>query len=315
MDDNGDVHFCHRATAVVALLLLHLVVVANAAAHSCDWCTPRHSTVSILPTPTHAAHLTGGACGFGAAPMELNVAAVTADLFRHGHACGACYQMQLRCRDRRLCGEDGVKVVVADMAKQPEQEGEMNRTAGGSLQFRITEDAFAAMAKQGVSAHELTRQRTLEVDFRRIPCEYRESRRLAVRVEEASRNPTHLAIRFLYQGGQTDIAAVEIAQANATPPSSSYYSSWRYMTRRDGAPGVWTTSLAPAGPLRLRVVVTAGSGGKWLRSDGEVLPADWRPGEVYDTGLRVTDVAVRSCSLSCAIQDMDSDDGEEEELR
>lgn len=35
----------------------------------------------------------GGACGFGAAPMELNVAAVTADLFRHGHACGACYQV------------------------------------------------------------------------------------------------------------------------------------------------------------------------------------------------------------------------------
>uniref|UniRef100_A0A0E0LFT9 Expansin-like EG45 domain-containing protein n=1 Tax=Oryza punctata TaxID=4537 RepID=A0A0E0LFT9_ORYPU len=251
----------------------------------------------------------GGACGFGAAPMELNVAAVTADLFRHGHACAACYQ--LRCRDRRLCGEDGVKVVVADMAKQPEQEGEMNRTAGASLQFRITKDAFAAMAKQGVSAHELTSHHTLEVDFRRIPCEYKKSRSLTVRVEEASKNPTHLAIRFLYQGGQTDIAAVEIAQANATPSSS--YSSWRYMTRREGgAPGVWTTSRAPAGPLRLRVVVTAGSGGKWLRSDGEVLPADWKAGEVYDTGLRVTDVAVRSCSLSCAIQDRDSDDGQEE---
>ncbi|KAF0902164.1 hypothetical protein E2562_014412 [Oryza meyeriana var. granulata] len=301
--DNRDVHFCHRATAVVALLLLHLVVVVVAAAHSSDWCPPQHSTVSLLPTD---AHLTGGACGLGAAPMELKIAAVTADLFRDGHACGACYQ--LRCRDRSLCGEDGVKVVVADLLKQPEQE--TNRTAGRSLQFRVTKDAFAAMAKQGVSADQLTSLHAVQVDFRRIPCEYKKGRSLAVRVEEASKNPTHLAIRFLYQGGQTDIAAVEIAQANATPSPSSSYSSWIYMTRREGAPGVWTTSRAPAGPLRLRVVVTAGSGGKWLRSDGEVLPADWKPGEVYDTGMRVTDVALRSCSLSCGIQG--SDRGEEE---
>ncbi|XP_006657358.1 expansin-like A4 [Oryza brachyantha] len=303
-----DVHFCHRATAVVVLLLLllHLVVFATVA-HSqypCDWCPPRHSTVSLLST--HAGRYAGGACGYGAAPMELSAAAVTADLFRDGHACGACYQ--LRCRDRRLCGEDGVKVVVANLVRQPEQE-ETNRTADGSLQFRITKDAFAAMAKHdGVSAHELTSLRTAQVDFRRVPCEYNKSRSLAVRVEEASANPSRLAVRFLYQGGQTDIAAVEIAPANATP------SSWRYMTRRDGV--VWSTPRAPAGPLRLRVVVTAGSGGKWLRSDGEVLPAEWKPGEVYDTGLRVTDVAVRSCSLSCGTTPDSHGDGDGgEELR
>uniref|UniRef100_A0A0D9WUA1 Secreted protein n=1 Tax=Leersia perrieri TaxID=77586 RepID=A0A0D9WUA1_9ORYZ len=56
MDDNGDVHFWHRATAVVSLLLLHFVVVVHS---SCDWCPQRHSTVSLLlPSTTHQ-HLTG----------------------------------------------------------------------------------------------------------------------------------------------------------------------------------------------------------------------------------------------------------------
>ncbi|KAL5200309.1 hypothetical protein ABZP36_021512 [Zizania latifolia] len=297
--DNGDVHFLHRATAVAALLL-PLVVLA--AAHSCDWCPRRHSTASLLTTDAYLTDA-GAACGFGAAPLELNVAAVTADLFRDGHACGSCYQ--LRCRDRRLCREDGVNVVVADLVKQQQvqEDEETNRTAASSLQFLLTKDAFSAMAEHGVSAHQLTALHTIEVDFRRIPCEYKK-KSLAVRVEETSRNPSHLAIQMLYQGGQTDIVAVEIAQADAMP------SSWRYMTRREGAPGVWSTSRAPAGPLQLRIVVTAGSGGKWLRSDGEVLRADWQPGEVYDTGLRVTDVAARSCRLSCATQD--SDRGKEE---
>jgi hypothetical protein len=45
----------------------------------------------------------------------------------------------------------------------------------------------------------------------RVPCEY-EHRNLSVRVEERSRAPNELAVRFLYQGGQTDIVAVDVAQ-------------------------------------------------------------------------------------------------------
>uniref|UniRef100_A0A0D9WUA2 Expansin-like EG45 domain-containing protein n=1 Tax=Leersia perrieri TaxID=77586 RepID=A0A0D9WUA2_9ORYZ len=235
--------------------------------------------------------------------MELNVAAVTADLFRDGHACGACYQ--LRCRDRRLCGEDGVKVVVTDLIKQSDIQDTNRTAAAASLQFRVTKDAFAAMARQGVSADELTSNQhtAVEIDFRRTPCEYKKS--LAVKVEETSKNPTHLAFRLLYQGGQTDIAAVEIAPAKSA-------TAWRYMTRRRRR--VWSTPRAPAGALRVRVVVTGGSGGKWVMSDGEVIPAEWKPGEVYDTGMRVTDIAARSCEVSCGgVEDSDGD--EEEELR
>jgi hypothetical protein len=51
----------------------------------------------------------------------------------------------------------------------------------------------------------------------RVPCEYKH-RNLSVRVEDKSRAPGDLAIRFLYQGGQTDIVAVDVAQVR---PSTS----------------------------------------------------------------------------------------------
>jgi hypothetical protein len=45
----------------------------------------------------------------------------------------------------------------------------------------------------------------------RVPCEYAAGRNLSIRVEEKSRPPRELSIRFLYQGGQTDIVAVDVA--------------------------------------------------------------------------------------------------------
>ncbi|VAI81678.1 unnamed protein product [Triticum turgidum subsp. durum] len=100
-------------------------------------------------------------------------------------------------------------------------------------------------------------------------------------------------------------AAPDAAQSVAAPSQTK----WQYMTGREGSPGVWRTSHAPAGPLRLRLVVTAGSGGKWLLSDGAVLPAEWHAGAVYGTGMRVTEVAANTCgSASCGAGDDNRDD-------
>lgn len=262
----------------------------------CDWC-PRRSTASpdldaslLRSCGTSRDGDDGGfGCGYGAAEQldgggAPHVAAAGADSFSAGAGCGACYQ--LRCRDRRVCGDGGVKVVVV--------AGLANRTG-----FVLTREAFAAMmARPRVSSNDQLLPglggNVVEVDFRRIPCEYK-NRNLSVRIdEEGSRHPAHLAITFLYQGGQTDIAAVELSHAHAQPPS------WRPMApvRRRGIV-TWRTSSAPAGLLQLRLVVTAGVGGKWLRAGGDVLPADWRPGQVHDTGLRVRDVALSSCARSC----------------
>jgi hypothetical protein len=74
-------------------------------------------------------------------------------------------------------------------------------------------------------------------------------------------SPLPPCISIVNQGGQTDIAAVEIAHAAADASAPS----WRSMVRvrRRGAV-TWCTSRAPVGPLQLRLVVTAGVGGKWL---------------------------------------------------
>lgn len=45
----------------------------------------------------------------------------------------------------------------------------------------------------------------------RVPCEYR-NQNLAVRVEESSKKPNYLALKLLYQGGQTEIVGVDVAQ-------------------------------------------------------------------------------------------------------
>jgi hypothetical protein len=50
----------------------------------------------------------------------------------------------------------------------------------------------------------------------RAPCQY-PNRNLSIRVEERSRPPSNLAIRFLYQAGQTDIVAVDVATVSQFP--------------------------------------------------------------------------------------------------
>ncbi|CAO2813676.1 unnamed protein product [Amaranthus hypochondriacus] len=66
------------------------------------------------------------------------------------------------------------------------------------------------------------------------------------------------------------------------------------MSRKYGA--VWETSRFPgAGPLQFRFVVTAGFDGKYICAKN-VLPANWRPGVVYDSKVQIDDVALQGCS-------------------
>lgn len=109
---------------------------------------------------------------------------------------------------------------------------------------------------------------------------------MAVRVEESSKKPNYLAIKFLYQGGQTEIVVVDVAQVGS--------SNWMFMSRSYGA--VWDTDRVPTGPLQFRFVVTAGYDGKWVWAQKPVLPADWKVGVIYDTGVKITDIAQDGCN-------------------
>uniref|UniRef100_A0A453J2Y6 Expansin-like EG45 domain-containing protein n=1 Tax=Aegilops tauschii subsp. strangulata TaxID=200361 RepID=A0A453J2Y6_AEGTS len=131
---------------------------------------------------------------------------------------------QVRCKDKKLCSGAGARVVVTDRARM-----KTNRT-----DLVLSSPAFAAMARPGMAAR-LTKLRAVDVEYKRVPCEYR-GKNLSVRVEERSRAPSELAVRFLYQGGQTDIVAVDVAkvsnnqrQSLPRPPQESLTDALRHL--------------------------------------------------------------------------------------
>lgn len=50
--------------------------------------------------------------------------------------------------------------------------------------------------------------------YNRVPCNYH-GKNLSLRVEEFSKPPNYLAIKVLYQGGQTNILGAEVASVTS----------------------------------------------------------------------------------------------------
>ncbi|XP_057966371.1 expansin-like A1 [Malania oleifera] len=242
-----------------------LLVISSATA--CDRCI-HQSNASYF---SNSAVLMKGACGYGPLALKLGgrfLAAGVSSLYKNGAGCGGCLQM--RCKDKALCRSEGIKVFLFDLNNSNRTDLVLSRTA------------FSAMARNG-KGQDILNEGIVNVEYRKVPCVYRKN--LSVRVEEIS-NKSFLALKFLYQGGQTDIVAVDIAKASDS-------SRWQYMTRNYGA--VWSTDSVPQGPLQLRLVVTGGYDGKWIWAHGPVLPIDWKTGVIYDTGVQINDIAQEGC--------------------
>jgi len=213
-----------------------------------------------------------GACGFGSFAKMLyggNVGAATSKIYRNGVGCSACYQV--RCKNSKLCTKSGTTILVTDL------------TQNNQTDFVVTRRTFLSLALPQ-KGRQLLRDGIVDIDYKRIPCEYK-GQNLEVKVDESSQYPYYLAVQFLYQGGQTDIVNVDVAQVGSF--------EWHYMTRNHGA--VWVIQSPPRGALQFRFEVTSGYDGKWLWARKSVLPSQWKSGHAYDSGLQITDTALENC--------------------
>lgn len=249
-------------------LCLMLIMTVPSAVLSCSSCVHQ----SKLAYYAYSGAVNVGACGYGSFATKLydgNVGAASSDLYKNGVGCSACYQ--IRCTDPKLCNKSGTTIVVVDFTQNNQTDFVVSRSTFSSL----------AIADKG---RELLKGGIIDIEYKRVPCEYKDQNML-VKVKESSQYPNYLAVQFLYQGGQTEIVSVDVAQVGT--------SGWHYMTRNHGA--LWEMQKPPGGALQFRFVVTSGYDGKWLWAKNTVLPSDWKSGGVYDTGIQISDVSLQDC--------------------
>ncbi|CAF2033016.1 hypothetical protein F2Q70_00033651 [Brassica cretica] len=251
-------------------LVVFVVLLFSSSVNACDRCLHRSKAAYF----SSASVLSSGACSYGSMATGFfagHIAAAVPSIYKDGAGCGACFQV--RCTNPSLCSTKGTAVMVTDL------------NMSNQTDLLLSSRAFRAMAKPVLGAdRDLLRQGIVDVQYQRVPCDYGNKKMMNVRVEEASKKPNYLAIKLLYQGGQTEVVAIDIAQVGS--------SHWSYMTRSRGA--VWVTDKVPTGPLQFRFVVTAGFDGKMLWSP-RVLPANWEAGKIYDAGVQITDIAQEGC--------------------
>eukprot|EP01018_Ginkgo_biloba_P005186 Gb_10705 [translate_table: standard] len=252
-------------TRTVCLILIFIVVTVFAG----DPCYDK-GKVSYYPSK-HS--MDAGAWRYGTYGATVNgghVAGASAKFYGGGAICGACYEA---IPNHCLPWIPWVKVVVTDL-------NQSNQT-----DFVLPFRTFCSLARTGRAAA-LVKEGIVDVEYKRIFCEYR-GHNLTINIEESSKYPYYLALKFLYQGGQTQILTVAIYKAG--------FSDLHYMTRTNSA--VWALENPPEGSLSLQIAVTSGFDPMWLSKDN-VLPAKWKAGDLFDSGFQITAIdkgATRPC--------------------
>ncbi|CAN4078074.1 unnamed protein product [Withania somnifera] len=195
-----------------------------------------------------------GGCGYEEYGRTVNngeVCALSRRLFKNGASCGGCYQV--RCRNKGLCSQEGVKVMATDYGE------------GHGTDFILSYRGFAKLAKQSSMAQVLLQK-----------AQYGSN--LMVKIHEHSKYPDYISLVVMNQGGASDILALEVYEEET--------SSWISMRRSYGA--VWDLSNPPNGDLQVRFLISTAAETKWVQSERAVIPAEWTVGETIETDIQVS---------------------------
>lgn len=249
----------------MALFVCLLLFLLTPFAIACDRCVHQSKAAYF----SNDSPLSSGACGYGSLAISLldgHLASGVPSLYKEGVRCGACYQ--IRCKDKKLCSRRGTKVILTD-----------HNIHNNGTDFILSKEAFSGMAQK---AHQknILRHGTLDIEYKRMPCEYKKQN-LSVRIEESSQKPHHMALKFLFQGGQTDIVLVHLHPVNRVRTA--------FMSRRHGT-AVWEIDTMPEAAVMFQIRVISGFDGMWIRAERAV-PADWKPGMIYDLGVQIDAIA------------------------
>lgn len=147
----------------------------------------------------------------------------------------------------------------------------------GDADFIMSAKAFNKMAQPGLEK-ELMTYGKVDVEYRRVPCQY-PGKTLTLKVTESSNYNSYLSLQFLYQAGSAEITAVEVFEEETQ--------KWRAYRRAYGA--VWDMPSPPKGPLTVRFFLDGNSGNvkpRWVLVP-TVIPAFWQPGATYDTEIQL----------------------------
>ena len=96
---------------------------------------------------------------------------------------------------------------------------------GHGTDFVLSFEAFVKLARTNMGRL-LIALGVIDAEYKRVPCQY-PGTNVKVKVHEKSRYPDYLAIDILYQGGESDITAVEIYEV---PLQLHYQMKLNYLT-------------------------------------------------------------------------------------
>ncbi|CAH1443541.1 unnamed protein product [Lactuca virosa] len=222
-----------------------------------------HSRAAYYPNSDDKGSETGR-CGYGSFGATINngYVAAASDLYRDGVGCGACYQV--RCTNSKVCSDEGVNVVITD-------QGSSDRT-----DFIMSKKAFRKMAQSTNAETSLLSQGIVDIEYRRVSCNYPKNN-ITIKIDESSDYPYYLAFVIWYQQGQNDITAVQLCETKNFV--------CKLLDRSYGS--VFTTTSPPSGSLSLRMLFSGEDGDeKWV-VPVNIIPENWKKGDIYDTGVQV----------------------------